>query len=91
MDLKLVTAPQLQNAFATPMTAQFSTQQRAAVISPRANTAPANRTASSFFGIPRNQSISLVNTEDDLSHVEPDELFVRFTVGQVKSLATKLR
>ena len=91
MDLKLVTAPQRQNEFATPMTAQFSSQQQTVVVSPRANTAPANRTPSSFFGIPRNQSIPLVNIEDDLSHVEPDELFVRFSVGQVKSLATKLR
>jgi hypothetical protein len=90
MDLKLVTAHQRQNEFATPMTAQFSSQQTV-VVSPRANTAPANRTPSSFFGIPRNQSISLANVGDDLSHVEPDELFVRFSVGQVKSLATKLR
>lgn len=31
------------------------------------------------------------DAEEDLSLVEPDELFVRFTVGQVKALATKLR
>lgn len=93
MDLKLVTSPQRQNAFATPMTATFSNQQQNAKVSPRANTAPAVQTTSSFFGTPRNQPIPSVSaaTEDDLSHVEPDELFVRFTVGQVKSLATQLR
>lgn len=91
MDLKVVTTPQRQNAPATPKTASFSNPKQTAPVSPRANTAPTVRTASSFFGIPKNQSTSLVEMEDDLSYVEPDELFIRFTVGQVKSLAAKLR
>jgi hypothetical protein len=60
-------------------------------MSPRASTAPVKQTATSFFGIPREATTSHAGADEDLSHVDPDELFIRFTVAQVKSLASTLR
>lgn len=91
MDLRLVTSPQQRNAFATPRTASFQTPAQATAMSPKASTAPVRPTATSFFGTPRDANISNVGTDEDLSRIDPDELFIRYTVAQVKSLASNLR
>ncbi|KAG8832471.1 hypothetical protein FRC17_001292 [Serendipita sp. 399] len=91
MDIRLVTSPNHHNAGKTPVTASFSKQTQAALLSPKASSAPVKPTKSSFFGVPRSD-IPIVNeTDEDLSRVDPDELFVRFTVAQVKALTTRLR
>ncbi|KAG8824777.1 hypothetical protein FRC19_001071 [Serendipita sp. 401] len=91
MDVRLVTSPSHRNAGVTPMTASFSKQTQAALLSPKASSAPVRPTTGSFFGVPRSDGVVIAETDEDLSRLDPDELFVRFTVAQVKALATRLR
>ncbi|CCA67689.1 hypothetical protein PIIN_01516 [Serendipita indica DSM 11827] len=92
MDLKLVTSPINQNTATTPATSSFVRTSAAAevVFSPKASSAPVKSAATSFFGIPRMDPSAAAGVDEDLAHIDPDELFVRYSVAQVKSLAAKL-
>jgi hypothetical protein len=91
MDSRVTTSPIRQKEVISPVTSFHPQQISNLVTSPKASFAPVRPSQTSFMGIPRNEPLGGPENNGDYSHIEPDDLFARYTVAEVKSIAAKLR
>ncbi|PVG03219.1 hypothetical protein CPB86DRAFT_723784 [Serendipita vermifera] len=88
MDPRLTTSPKRQKDVVSPVTA-FQ-QLPSSIMSPKTSSVPVRPSQRSSIGIPRNETLAGTENNGDYSYIDPDDLFARYTVAEVKSIAAKL-